>query len=119
MRCIALFLCLSVALPAHAGVQQEWTGRTLRDLFAAKERIEQSQQETGDVAKLGILIGYSAAWSEALAVNGLVCFPESARMDDAIAALSRYVGDHPDQWTEPALVIVGRAWTEAYPCKRK
>lgn len=119
MRWIALFLCFSIALPAHAGVQQEWTGRTLRDLFAAKERIEQSQQETGDVAKLGILIGYSAAWSEALAVNGLVCFPESARMDDAIAALSKYVGDHPDQWTEPALVIVGRAWTEAYPCKRK
>ncbi len=95
------------------------TRRSITAGLAAKERIEQSQQETGDVAKLGILIGYSAAWSEALAVNGLVCFPESARMDDAIAALSKYIGDHPDQWTEPALVIVGRAWTEAYPCKRK
>lgn len=119
MRWMALMLGLSLALPASASVQQEWTGRTLRDLFAARERIESGRQEGGDLTKIGILIGYSAAWSEALGVNGIACFPQQATMDEAIGHLAQYLSDHPDQWTEPALVIVGRAWQEAYPCKRK
>jgi hypothetical protein len=110
---------LSLALPAFASVQQEWTGRTLRDLFAARERIEVGRPEDGDATRVGILIGYGAAWSESLGVDGMACFPKRATLEQAIAHIARYLADHPDQLTDPAFVLVGRAWREAYPCKSR
>lgn len=47
-----------------------------------------------------------------------ICAPDHATLGELIAVIKKYVGDHPEQWHQSSVDIVGLSLISAFPCQR-
>ena len=114
-RVLLLFVTFCIlCLDSHAGGIYE--GTDLHNEIQAYDRIEHGQREEGDYQQSAHALGYVQALSDIIVVQGGACPATSYRTAQTMAVVSKFLFDHPDQWNQPAYLLVGEALHDAFPC---
>jgi len=110
--CIMVALCASWAVVAPASAQF-YDGNKLVEHLREFERGERSDPNSNYYAG-GIYVGYVLGVFDT--INSSLCRSGnvSVRLPLVVA---KYLNEHPEQWSQPASVLVTRALRGAFPCK--
>jgi hypothetical protein len=60
--------------------------------------------------------GYIVGVWDALSLSGAVCGVEGFSTEQAVAVGRKYLGDHPERWNTPPVVLLRDAFTATFPC---
>lgn len=108
-------LLIILVLPGVA--KAGWDGNQLKEFMDADNRVANGNIQPGDYAKQNQFGGFIIGVSNTL--DGItICAPHKTQLGQSMEIVSKYVRDNPDKWNMPASVLVAKAMSAAFPCKR-
>lgn len=119
MNRIKLFsLVFFTTLNLFAGSPDDFTGQWLIRGFQAEERINNHKKRDDDYADYCFLYGYISGVAQAGEAIWWH-YPAHNTLHQLGAVIIKYMNSHPEQWSDPAVIIIERAFKEAFPLNKK
>lgn len=109
--CLISFSLLGLANPSSAYIKD---ANDLIEGMRAYEQIEAGVKDVGYYAP-GVYCGYIVAVYDCN--ERAFCGNEKATGGQLFAIVTKYLNEHPEQWSLPASSVVLRALKLAFPCK--
>jgi Rap1a immunity proteins len=82
------------------------------------EKTSMSEELPKVEVKIGFCEGYVEAHAEALTYEGKACIEADIAPTQLIAAVNKYLADHPELWNRGASWLVRNALIQAFPCSK-
>ena len=101
-----------------------WTGNQLMDSIKSYERMENGTPSDSikDGASAVFCLAYIKGVVEAsyISLQGVMYeIPSSVEYTQLVAVVSKYLKAHPEEWSQPACVLINMALVDAFPVKTK
>jgi hypothetical protein len=112
---LAAILASSFPAPAASGGIYIIRGNLLVEAMREYEKAERKDERTNyaDAARYQwFVMGVHDALS-----GEIFCAPEQVTLAQVAAVVAKYLNAHPEEWNEPAFVLVTRALKQAFPCR--
>ncbi len=94
------------------------TGNWLITGFQAEERVQNKREKFSDLSDYMCCMGYIGG----VAMTGDQLWwhlPPHYSWGQLEAVTIKFMNSHPEQWSDPADIIIGRAFKEAFPLNKK
>ncbi len=116
--CISLLSISMLLTFTHAqALAQFFTGNDLIPLMREDDKVNISGDGIRvDFVKQRQYVAYVLGVCDA--TNFVYNLPARASVGQIAAVVSKYLKNHPDEWSEPAAVLVVKALSEAFPLKK-
>jgi hypothetical protein len=110
------FLLAAVFVTSPAFATSYQIGHDLLDGSRANDRLESNPGNAGDAWLAGVFNGYVLGVSEA--ISGLYACPNKVKAGQIITVVQKYLKAHPERLDSDGAVLVTKALSEAFPCKK-
>lgn len=118
MRASALLCSLALCIGGTAAHAALFDGNQLEEGIAATDRVMAGTADDIDFLNGAQMSGYVAGVSDA-EEGVLVCYPTPVTHRQVMALVKRRLREHHEEWNGPANVIVTKALSTAFPCKKR
>jgi Rap1a immunity proteins len=115
-----MLICIAILLTTAEvfGDNIYGSGQWLHDDWLANQRIDNHTDQGADVMKAGEYWGFVEATKQIYQLNGGLDMPPSVAEGQVDAVVGKYLDDHPEEWNQPASVLVYKALRSMFPPKR-
>ena len=121
MPFVKLVVSMTLILSGANARGQELSGHELRrQLLSDEQLVANPKQPT--IALLSdaqAAMGYVRGVSDALAIGLPSCQPLNASPGQKMAIIRKFMHEHPESWSEPAVAVVLTALKSAFGCNAK
>lgn len=112
-RCVVAVLLTCAANIANAQLDGHW----LMQGAGAFERTESNPASSSDSALAFSYLGYISGTTDVLYVERRFCPPRGTNKRQYGFIVHKYLKEHPEKWSEEAVLLVLAAMQSAFPCK--
>lgn len=109
------------ALLVGAGTANAWTafkvGAGLHEWILADKRVDAGTSRSEDMQASNDLLSYVVGVADAYAATGALRISDTSGRQ-LVAIVSKFVEDHPEQWSLAAPILIDRALLVMYRCTK-
>ncbi len=92
-----------------------FVGNDLIKQLREYEKVERNDPKTIDISA-GFYIGYVRGIYESN--TNIICAGENVKLGQMTAIVAKYLNEHPEEWNQPANMLVIKALIKEFPCKQ-
>jgi hypothetical protein len=113
-----IVFALLLVIPLNSLAGTFYDGNKLNQWGQGWQRAVENRASDTDYVDAGYFHGFVIGTSDAFD-GALFCTPENAKAGQLLAVTNKYIGEHPERWSERASWLVISALKAAFPCAKR